>query len=96
MTRSLTARLRRWEASATPDDGRGVHSIPTHTDEEFTARRGAMIEAGSARPRDLFLHPQRFAEGAEPVTHAHSVDALFADIAARGRRIFDPKPEASS
>jgi hypothetical protein len=27
------------------------------------------------------------------VTHAHSVDALLADIAARGRRIFDPEPE---
>ena len=93
MTRSLTARLRRLEASANPDDGRGVHSIPAHTDEEFAVKRRAMIEAGSARPRDLFFHLQRFADGAQPVTHAHSVDALLADIAVRGRRIFDPKPE---
>ncbi len=93
MTRALTARLRRLEASATPDDRRGVHSIPAHTDEEFAVKRRAMIEAGSARPGDLFLHLQRFAEGAQPVTHAHSIDALLTDIAARGRRIFDSKPE---
>jgi len=93
MATSLERRLAKLEALSDAEDGKGVYGIPAHSDEEFEAKRAAMIAAGDGHFGDVFIRLGGTAEPAEPVTFARSVDAFFADIHARGRCIFNLSPE---
>ena len=67
-----------------------VHVIPAHSDEEYAAKRTALIEAGAAHAEDLFM---RVLGDEEPFSTGKTMAGLLDHIAQNGRRVHDPRPE---
>lgn len=83
MTRALTIRLSRLEASVSYRDG-NVHVIPAHPGEDFQGKRGALLEEHGARTGDVFVQVHGFTH-ADPFTTGKTMSDLLAHVAMNGR-----------
>ena len=90
MNRTVLSRLSRLE-KAPGGDGL-VHVIPAHSDEDYAAKRTALIEAGAAHPEDLFM---RVLGDEEPFSTGKTMAGVLDHIAQNGRRVHDSRPETT-
>lgn len=91
MRRAVSNRLRRLEAVVGSADAL-VYVIPARTDDEFEERRASLMRATGAAASDTFLRVHGY-ETPEPVSTGMTMAALFAHIAAEGRKVYEPTRE---
>ena len=92
MSRAILNRLSKLE-KARGRDGL-VHVVPACSDEEYEAKRLALIQAGTAHQEDLFIGIRRFGQE-EPFSTGKTMVGLLDHIAQNGRRVHDLRPETA-
>ena len=92
MSRAILTRLSKLE-KARGRDGL-VQVIPACSDEEYAAKRTALIEAVTAHEQDLFIRIRRFGQE-EPFSTGMAMPDLLDHVAKNGRRVHDPRPETT-